>query len=203
MSCSFWKNLVSVVVGVSSSFPCWLLSRGYFQFLQSVLKSLHGNLLLQSQKQNFSFFKALKPVVRAHLIIKLTEENIFDELKVFWLGTLITLVKSLLPYGLWKSWQWSVQSLSHVQLFATPWTIACQASLSITNSQSLLKLMSIELVMLSNHLILCHSLLLPPSNLSQHQGLFRRVSSSHQVAEVLELQLQHQPFQWTPTTNLL
>ena len=57
----------------------------------------------------------------------------------------------------------SVQSLSCVQLFATPWTAACQASLSITNSQSLLKLMSIESVMPSNNLILCHSLLLLPS----------------------------------------
>ena len=47
----------------------------------------------------------------------------------------------------------SVQFLSHVQLFVTPWTAACQASLSITNSSSLLKLMSIELVMPSNHLI--------------------------------------------------
>ena len=57
----------------------------------------------------------------------------------------------------------SVQSLSHVQLFATPWTAAYQASLSIANSQSLLKLTSIKLVMPSNHLILCHSLLLLPS----------------------------------------
>ena len=57
----------------------------------------------------------------------------------------------------------SVQSLSCVQLFATPWTAACQVSLSITNSRSLLKLMSIESVMPSNHLILCHPLLLPPS----------------------------------------
>ena len=57
----------------------------------------------------------------------------------------------------------SVQLLSCVRLFATPWTAACQASLSITNSQSLLKLMSIMLVMPSNHLILCHPLLLPPS----------------------------------------
>ena len=57
----------------------------------------------------------------------------------------------------------SVQSLSRVRLFATPWTIAHQASLSITNCQSLLKLMSIESVMPSNHLILCHPLLLPPS----------------------------------------
>ena len=57
----------------------------------------------------------------------------------------------------------SVQSLSRVWLFATPWTAAHQASLSITNSQSLPKLMSIKSVMPSNHLILCHPLLLPPS----------------------------------------
>ena len=57
----------------------------------------------------------------------------------------------------------SVQSLSHVWLFVTPWFAAYQASLSITNFQSLLKLMSIELVMSSNHLILCRPLLLPPS----------------------------------------
>ena len=69
-----------------------------------------------------------------------------------------------------NKWQWkpdnskpisSVQLLSHVWLFATPWTTACQASLSITNSWSLPKLMSIELP--SNHLILCHPLLLLPS----------------------------------------
>ena len=57
----------------------------------------------------------------------------------------------------------SVQSLSHVQLFTTPWTAARQASLSITNSQSPPKPMSIESVMPSNHLILCHPLLLLPS----------------------------------------
>ena len=57
----------------------------------------------------------------------------------------------------------SVQLLSCVQLFVTPWTAARQASLSITSSQSLLKLMSIESVMPSNHLIFCHPLLLPPS----------------------------------------
>ena len=57
----------------------------------------------------------------------------------------------------------SVQFLHHVQLFAIPWTAARQASLSITNSRSLLKLMSIESVMPSNHLILCRPLLLLPS----------------------------------------
>ena len=70
----------------------------------------------------------------------------------------------------------SVQSLSRVQLFATPRTAAHQASLSITNSQSLLKLMSIVLMMPSNHLILLSPS--PPSfNLFQHQGLFKWVSS--------------------------
>ena len=59
--------------------------------------------------------------------------------------------------------EYSVQSLSHVRLFATPWTAACQASLSTTNSWSLLKLMSIDSVTPSNHLILCRPLLLLPS----------------------------------------
>ena len=77
-----------------------------------------------------------------------------------------------------------------------------QASLSLTNSWSLLKLMSIELVMPSNDLILSSPS--PPAlSLSQHQGLFQWVSSSHQVVKVLEFQLQHQSFQWTPRTDLL
>ena len=57
----------------------------------------------------------------------------------------------------------SVQSLSCVQLFTTPWTTARQVSLSITNSQSLLRLISLELMVPSNHLLLCHPLLLLPS----------------------------------------
>ena len=95
----------------------------------------------------------------------------------------------------------SVQSLSHVRLFATPWPTAHQASLSITNSPSLFKPMSIESVLPSNHLILSSPS--PPAlNLSQHQGLFQEVSSSNQVAKVLEFQPQHQSFQWTPRTDL-
>ena len=62
-----------------------------------------------------------------------------------------------------KRFSQSVQSLSHFRLLGTPWTAAHQASLSITSSWSLLKLMSIESVMPSNHLILCHPLLLLPS----------------------------------------
>ena len=84
-----------------------------------------------------------------------------------------------------------VLSLSCVQLFVTMWTAAHQSSLSITNSRSLLKLMSIELVMPSNHPLPSPSL--PTFNLSQHQGLLQRVSSSHQVAKVLELQFSLSP----------
>ena len=75
----------------------------------------------------------------------------------------------------------SVQSLSHVQRFATPWTAAHQGSLSIINSQSLLKLMSIESMMTSNHHILSSSS--PAFNLSQHQDLFPCISTSKQVAK--------------------
>ena len=72
-------------------------------------------------------------------------------------------IKTIVRYCLTSVRISSVQSLSHVWFFATPWTAARQASLSITNSQNLLKLMSIELAMPSNHLILCHHLLLPLS----------------------------------------
>ena len=72
----------------------------------------------------------------------------------------------------------SVQSLSHVWLFVTPWTTARQASLSITNSWSLPKLMSTELVIPSNHLILCRPLLLPPSILSSIR-VFSNESALH------------------------
>ena len=90
----------------------------------------------------------------------------------------------------------SVQSRSHVQLFATSQTAAHQASLYITNSQSLLKLMSIELAMPANHLILCHPHLLLPSIFPSIKVFFKEsVSLSHQVAKVLELQLQRQSFQ--------
>ena len=78
----------------------------------------------------------------------------------------------------------SVQSLSRVWLFRTPWTTAHQASLSITNSQSLLKLISIELVMPSNHLILCRPLFLLPL-IFPSLRIFQCVSSLHQVAKVL------------------
>ena len=87
------------------------------------------------------------------------------------------------------------------RLFVAPWTAARRAPLSSIISWSFLKFMPIESVMLSSQTLLPPS---PPAlNLSQHQALFRWVSSSHQVAKVLEFQLQHQSFQWTPRTDLL
>ena len=83
------------------------------------------------------------------------------------------------PYSSWLFWLVVFQSLSCVQLFATPWTAASQASLSprvCSNS--------------SNHLILCYPSS-PALNLSQHQDLFQGAGSSHQVAKVWEFQLQH------------
>ena len=91
----------------------------------------------------------------------------------------------------------SVQPLSCVRLFVTPWAAARQASLSLTNSTCLLKLIHVHQVgdaIQPSHPLSSPS---PPTfNLSQHQGLFKWVSSSHQVAKVLEFQLQHQSFKW-------
>ena len=95
----------------------------------------------------------------------------------------------------------SVQSLSRVRLFATPWTAARHASLSITNSQSLLKLIYwVCDAIQSSHSLSSPS---PAFNLSQHQGLCQWVSSLHQVAKVLEFQLQHQSFQGKFRTDFL
>ena len=104
------------------------------------------------------------------------------------------------PFAMFRS----VQSFSCVWLFATPRMAAHQASLSFTISQNLLKVMSIESVMpptISSSVIHFSSFLqsgwlLSLLLLSQHQGLFQLVSSSHQVAKVLELQLQYQSLQW-------
>ena len=96
----------------------------------------------------------------------------------------------------------SVRSLSHVWLFVTPWITAHQASLSITNSRSLPNSFPLSQWC---HLTVSSSVVpfIPTFNLSQHQGLFKWVSSSHQVAKILEFQLLHQSCQWTPRTDFL
>ena len=96
----------------------------------------------------------------------------------------------------------SVQSLSHVWLFATPWTAALQASLSITSSRSLLKhVHRVGGAIQPSHPLSSPS---PPAfNLSQHQGLLQWDSSLHQVAKVLELQHEHHSFQCTFRVDFL
>ena len=119
----------------------------------------------------------------------------YKDNKSYWFRTHSSLIRphfNIIP-------SFVVQSLSCVRLFATPWTAACQASLSFNISQSLLKLMSIESVIPSNHLIFCCPLLLLPS---QHQGLFQWIGFWNQVGKVLELQL-HQSFQWIFTVGFL
>ena len=105
-----------------------------------------------------------------------------------------------------KLWPTSVQVSSVAQscpTFATPWTAANQASLSMSNSQSWLKLISLESVMSSNHFILCRPLLLLSSVFPSIGDFFQWVSSLQQVAKVLEFQLQHQSFQWIFRTDSL
>jgi len=97
------------------------------------------------------------PYMTIGKIIALTRQIFVGKVMCLLFNILSRLVIAFLPRSS------SVQSLSHVPLFVTLWTAAHQTSLSITNSWSLLKLMSIELGMPSNHLILCHPLLLPPS----------------------------------------
>ena len=112
-------------------------------------------------------------------------ERIILYLFIFWTNIDWALVSPYSP---------SVQSLSCVQLFVTPWTTACQAPLSIANSQSLLKLMSIESVMLSNHLI-CHPLLLP-STFPSIRVFSNKLALHIRWPKGLEFHLQRQSFQW-------
>ena len=101
----------------------------------------------------------------------------------------------------WRKFSLVQFSRSVVSDSVTPWIAVRQASLSITNSLSLLRLMPIKSVMPSSHLILSSPS--PAPNPSQHQGLFQWVNFSYEVAKVLEFELQHQSFQGTPRTDLL
>ena len=97
----------------------------------------------------------------------------------------------------------SVQSLSCVHLFATPWTAARQAFLSINNSRSLPKLMCIESVMPSSHLILCHPLLLLPSIFPNIRVFSNESALCIRWPKYWSFQLQHQSFQWIFRTDFL
>ena len=128
--------------------------------------------------------------------------------------TSFPLLQSYLNHSNWKLIKWQgwhisywlfvVQSLSHVRLFVTPWTAACPRGLPVLHH--LLQLAQTHVHWVSDAIQPSHPLSSPsPSafNLSQHQGLFQWVSSLHQVAKVLEFQLQHQSFQWIFRTDFL
>ena len=106
------------------------------------------------------------PGISAGLVV-VWAAKLFEEFNLFWWeGCIFWVFQPGLLESPWESLALGfvvVQSLSHIRLFVTPWTAARQASLSFTISQSLLKLMSIELVMPTDHLILCRPLLLLPS----------------------------------------
>ena len=96
----------------------------------------------------------------------------------------------------------SLQSLRHVWLFATPWT----AAPGLPVHHQLPESTQTHVHWVGDAIQPSHPLSSPSPpalNLSQHRGLFKWVSSSHQVAQVLEFQLQHEPYQWTPRTDLL
>ena len=117
--------------------------------------------------------------------------------------------KYINPYSANMSWiYWlvpyinSVQSLSHVQLFATPWTTACQAPVH----HQFPEFTRTHVHWVCDAIQPSHPLLSPSPlafNLSQHQGLFKWFNSLHQVAKVLKSQLQNQSFQWTARTDLV
>ena len=139
------------------------------------------NLLFLPNLATLGFFyryiKFLFPAAN-NLSAKLMR-NCFNKTELF---SFVHFLKKLFSINNCAMFFSSVRSLSRVQLFATPWTAARQASQSITDSQSWPKPTSTESMMPSNYLIL---------------------SSLHEVAKVLEFQLHHQSFQWTPRTDLL
>ena len=146
------------------------------------------------------------PSIMVTLITRTWESLQYKPILQFWLPNLFPVLFLLVPFSplsILTPFQFSlVQSLSRVWLFLTPWTKACQASLSITDSQSPPKPMSIESVMPSNHLIICRPLLLP--SIFPSIRVFSNDSVLHiRWPKYWEFQLQHQSFQWTPRTDLL
>ena len=166
----------------------------YFFINIQMLMQLNCNSLNFKFHLRGSIIKNLKLPWMLVISTKLpTHNNIIFNVMYLLLFSRSVVSDFLWPHGLQHTRNlWASVQFSHLRLTVTPWTAALQASLSITNSQNLLKLMSLKSMMPSNHLIPFSSAF----NLSQHQGLFKCVSSSHQVAKVLEFHLQHQSVQW-------
>ena len=150
LPCLFWSS------GIHPRDCWWQMKKEEQIFYKSLIPILFENV----SGQNLKLCKTRKYVQATSICVGMLFNTlvltssfyIFHWFNIF--SIFLKIIKPLIS---------SVQLLSRVQAFATPWIAACQTSLSITSSQSLLKLMSIVLVMPSNHLILCRPLLLPPS----------------------------------------
>ena len=168
------------------SFLCFLLSRA--KAVQNFHKSFRKGQLKPKKRRNLKYMQRLWHISYSFLVLyvlvctqELQNRSYFTPyLRCFQISSVIQSCHSL---------------------FVTPWTAARQASLSITGFQSSLKLMSIESVMPSKHLLLCFPYSCPQT--FPASGLVKWVSSSHQVAKILEFQFQNQSFEGTPTTDLL
>ena len=163
--------------------------------VQGTLKSLlqhHSSKASVLWSLSFFMVQISHPYITTGKIVALTIQTFAGKIMSVLFKILSSFVTAFLPRRFS-----SVQSLSRVRLFVTPWTTARQASLSITNSQSFPKLMSIELVMPSNHFNLCCPLLLLPS-IFPNIRVFSNESALHITQpKYWEFQLQHQSFQWT------
>ena len=168
------------------SFLCFLLSRA--KAVQNFHKSFRKGQLKPKKRRNLKYMQRLWHISYSFLVLyvlvctqELQNRSYFTPyLRCFQISSVIQSCHSL---------------------FVTPWTAARQASLSITGFQSLLKLMSIESVMPSNHLILCCPLLLP--SIFPSIRIFSNESALYIRYKVLEFQLQHQSFQWIFRTDFL
>ena len=152
-----WGEVSDIYLSAELLLPSHSPQLNIFQgFLSCFMKKHHQGTILSSSVPGTVWVISESPDVASNLVGRVYQSQESGKQSAFLCWWTHILIKLLACFS-------SVQTLSHIWLFATPWTAACQASLSITNSWTLLKLMSIKPVMPSNHLILCHPLFLPPS----------------------------------------
>ena len=181
--------------------PGWIFRMDWLDFLavQGTLKSLlkhHSSKASILQHSTFFMAQLSHPYMTTGKTVALTRRTFVDKVMPLLFNMLSRLIITFLPRSLVQF------SRSLMSDSVTPWIAAHQASLSISNSEST----QTHVHWVSDAVQSSHPLLSPSSlalNLSQYQGLFKWVSSLPQVATVLEFQLQHQSFQWTPRTDFL
>ena len=168
------------------------MSNQWFLSLLSFIDSLlYCDAIMKRASLSRRFAGSLwKQLYELHIRMMLCRPRWWTNQLAFWIK-LFSLPQHLVSQAHWPVMWWAEQAWTQltVQLFVTPWTAAQQFPLPSTISHNLLEFMSIELVMLTSHLLPTPSPF--AFNFSQHQGLFQWVGSLHQVAKVLELQHQH------------